>query len=108
MLQVKVLLTEINKEIKTSMIITESEKREIVRAIGLKAGHWYKCPNGHYYCIGECGGAMQVSKCPDCGEQIGGHNHALLRGNQLAREMDGAQAPAWPTMLHNYNNYVFD
>ena len=43
----------------------------------LKAGHWFKCPNGHYYVIGECGGAMQRGKCPDCKAEIGGDNHAL-------------------------------
>jgi hypothetical protein len=29
----------------------------IIKAIGLSAGHWNKCPNGHLYVIGECGGA---------------------------------------------------
>jgi hypothetical protein len=31
---------------------------EIMKAIGLDKGHWNKCPNGHFYVIGECGGAM--------------------------------------------------
>ena len=44
----------------------------------LKAGHWFKCPNGHYYVIGECGGAMQKGKCPDCEAEIGGYNHELV------------------------------
>uniref|UniRef100_A0A1X7ULC4 RZ-type domain-containing protein n=1 Tax=Amphimedon queenslandica TaxID=400682 RepID=A0A1X7ULC4_AMPQE len=34
-------------------------------------GAWYKCPNGHFYAIGECGGATQVTKCPECGADIG-------------------------------------
>lgn len=38
-------------------------------------GHWFKCPNGHYFAIGDCGGAMETSKCPDCGAKIGGANH---------------------------------
>lgn len=62
----------------------------IVKAVGLKQGHWFKCPNGHPYCIGECGGAMEKSNCPDCGSVIGGMSHRLLDGNQLATEMDGA------------------
>jgi hypothetical protein len=32
----------------------------------------FECPNGHYYVIGECGGAMEKSKCPECKEEIGG------------------------------------
>jgi hypothetical protein len=76
--------------------ITETERREIVRAIGLTPGHWYKCPNGHPYAIGECGGATQVGKCPDCGANIGGQQHRLAQGNSLAPEMDGASQPAWP------------
>lgn len=98
-------LNDINKEVKTAMVITESEKRQIVSAMGLSAGHWFKCPNGHYYVITECGGAMQISTCNECGARIGGQNHALLRDNQLAREIDGARTPAWPTMLNNFNNY---
>lgn len=99
------MLTDLNKHIKTAAIITEEERKQIVNAVGLKQGHWYKCPNGHYYAIDGCGGAMQISKCNECGERIGGEHHSLLRGNQLAREMDGAHAPAWPTMLNNFNNY---
>ena len=37
---------------------------QIVAAIGLSKGHWFKCPKGHLYAIGECGGAMETSKCP--------------------------------------------
>lgn len=99
------MLTILSKEVKTAMIITETERKQIVSAMGFKVGHWFKCPNGHYYVIGECGGAMQVSKCNECGAKIGGQNHALLPNNQLAREMDGAGAPAWPTMLNDFNNY---
>lgn len=35
------------------------------------AGHWFTCPNGHPYYIGNCGAAMQVGKCPACGAVIG-------------------------------------
>ncbi|XP_022837763.1 NFX1-type zinc finger-containing protein 1-like [Spodoptera litura] len=81
--------------IKVSGEITKYERELIVKAIGLKAGHWYKCPNGHIYCIGECGGAMQVSTCPECKARIGGTSHALLPGNQHAPEMDGSKFAAW-------------
>ena len=55
----------------------------------------YKCPNGHIYAIGECGGAMQESQCPECGAKIGGRSHTLTSGNSVAREMDGARFAAW-------------
>lgn len=49
--------------------------------MGFTKGHWYKCPNGHLYTIGECGGAMQKAKCPECRADIGGQNHQLTQGN---------------------------
>ncbi|CAF0906280.1 unnamed protein product [Brachionus calyciflorus] len=81
--------------------ITKEEKMAIVKAIGLSVGHWYKCPNGHIYCIGECGGAMERTICPECKADIGGQNHRMVSGNQLATEMDGATEPAWPTAFQN-------
>ena len=74
-------------------------------AIGLPKGHWFKCPKGHYYAIGECGGAMQRSTCLECGAVIGGERHTLEGDNQLATEMDGAQHPAWSEQA-NLQNYV--
>ena len=53
------------------LMVSLNLKRQIVKAIGLAKGHWFKCPNGHYYCIGECGDAMQEVKCPECGAKIG-------------------------------------
>jgi hypothetical protein len=44
-------------------------------------GHWFTCPNGHIYYIGECGGAMQQSSCPECGAVVGGIDHRLAAGN---------------------------
>ena len=75
--------------------LSETERVEIVKAIGLSKGHWFKCPSGHFYCIGECGGAMEKAKCPECGVEIGGTQHTLLATNQLAPEMDGASHAAW-------------
>jgi len=83
--------------------MTPEEKREIVSAVGLSEGHWYKCPNGHIYAIGECGGAMQRNTCPECKAVIGGARHKLAEGNELAPEMDGAQYPAWSKQT-NLNN----
>ena len=88
------LLSRIGNHYKLATLV-EYERMEIVEAIGLPKGHWYKCPNGHVYCIGECGGAEQVGRCPDCKEKIGGRHHALLEGNVHAPEMDGSEHPAW-------------
>ncbi|GBP30880.1 NFX1-type zinc finger-containing protein 1 [Eumeta japonica] len=89
----------------SSGIVTKEERDSVVRAVGLKGGHWFKCPNGHFYCIGECGGAMERGRCPECGATIGGANHALDPGNQHARELDGSSHPAWSEAanLANYN-----
>ena len=87
--------------------LTEAERVEIVTAMGLTKGHWFKCPNGHYYCITECGGATQEAKCPDCDARIGGANHTLRSDNSLAPEIDGAQHAAWSDQA-NMGNYQFD
>lgn len=76
-------------------IVSEREKIEIVKAIGLTKGHWFKCAKGHYYCVDRCGGAVQTARCPDCGSVIGGARHALARGNVRAPEMDGLSHAAW-------------
>ena len=48
-------------------------------------GHLYQCPNGHMYVIGNCGGAMQRARCPECGAVIGGQSHRLYEGNRNVR-----------------------
>lgn len=65
--------------------------QEVVRAMNHTRGynygtnassHWYQCPNGHPYFIGECGGAMEESRCNECGERIGGTGHSLIGTNR--------------------------
>ena len=82
----------------TKTIITKYERQMIVKVMAreIKLGAWYKCPNGHIYAIGDCGGATQSRKCPDCNATIGGANHKLTYGNSVATEMDGATRSAWP------------
>ncbi|KAG8191754.1 hypothetical protein JTE90_008817 [Oedothorax gibbosus] len=87
--------------------VTELEKHSILKAMGLSKGHWYQCPNGHVYCITECGGAMQESKCNECGENIGGAQHRILSTNRVATAMDGARHSAWSD-TRNMENYQFD
>lgn len=50
-------------------------------------GHLHTCPNGHFFVIGECGGAMQESRCVQCGARVGGASHNLAASNRRA---DGA------------------
>lgn len=50
-------------------------------------GHFYKCPNGHPYVIGECGGAEQLGTCNECGARIGGTQHQLTSGNQQDEQL---------------------
>eukprot|EP00899_Mesostigma_viride_P019108 jgi/Mesvir1/27199/Mv07045-RA.2 len=61
----------------------------------VRAGGWYRCPNGHPYAIGDCGGAMVEARCPVCGAGIGGQQHRLRDDNQNALDIDDAAAPAW-------------
>ena len=55
-------------------------------ALAWLSGHLYQCPNGHLYTIGDCGGAMQMGRCPECGAVIGGGSHRLAGGNTAASE----------------------
>lgn len=95
-LTVERMFAEIDPRLPRSGLgITDEERVMIVKAIGLNKGHWYKCPNGHVYAIGDCGGAMVKSECPECKATIGGVDHSLVEGNALASEMDGAEFAAW-------------
>ncbi|XP_034642892.1 NFX1-type zinc finger-containing protein 1 [Trachemys scripta elegans] len=85
--------------------ITEEERVQIVSAFGYPQGHWFKCPNGHIYVIGDCGGAMERSKCPECKAVIGGADHSLEHSNRLAPEMDGATHAAWSETANNMLNF---
>jgi hypothetical protein len=43
------------------------EREQVMNALSADlgnnaAGKWFYCPNGHLYCIGECGGATQIGK----------------------------------------------
>ncbi|XP_069077151.1 NFX1-type zinc finger-containing protein 1-like [Pleurodeles waltl] len=61
--------------------LTEAERVMIVGAMNLGKGHWYSCPKGHLYTVGECGRPMQESSCPECGSAIGGQQHNPVQGN---------------------------
>lgn len=95
-LRAKEAMKELDKKLPlTGLGISDEERKMIVSAFKMPPGHWHKCPNGHVYLIADCGGAMISRRCPDCDATIGGANHRLASGNQVATEMDGAQHPAW-------------
>ena len=67
-----------NEELKEFRIISKFDAQKILQSLGTT---WYKCPNGHFYVIGDCGQPMQNSRCPECGSQIGGIGHIPQSGN---------------------------
>ncbi|XP_074653872.1 NFX1-type zinc finger-containing protein 1-like [Tubulanus polymorphus] len=102
---IETFLKKLKKAIPNSGLgISEAERVQIVQAIGLARGHWYACPNGHVYAIGECGGASQLGKCPECGSAIGGTRHTLTAGNRHYGLMDGSSYAAWSDQA-NMANY---
>ncbi|KAJ6587167.1 hypothetical protein DFH09DRAFT_248112 [Mycena vulgaris] len=79
------------------------ERMAVVKALNFShAGHFYTCPQGHVYVIGECGGATERSRCPECGAPVGGENHTLDATNGRALEFEsiareaGTEASPWP------------
>lgn len=94
--RVKEAMKELDEKVPLEGLgISDEERKMIVSAMKMQLGHWHKCPNGHVYVITECGGAMESRTCPDCDATIGGQDHRLASGNQVASEMDGAQHTAW-------------
>ncbi|EFA77792.1 NF-X1-type zinc finger-containing protein [Heterostelium album PN500] len=75
--------------------ITKDEINQVIHANGFTAGHWFKCPKNHIYYIDACGGAMEVGKCIECKEQVGGTNHRLLDTNSHSN-VDGTIMPQYP------------
>ncbi|KAL0951932.1 hypothetical protein HGRIS_008585 [Hohenbuehelia grisea] len=69
--------------------VSLNEMMGVVQALDFGiTGHWYNCPNGHTFVITECGGAMERSRCPECGATIGGANHRLDDSNTRATEYE--------------------
>lgn len=106
--KIKEILQKMGQKLNTGLGISDVERQQIVKAMGLAQGHWYKCPNGHIYVITECGGAMQESKCNECGANIGGGSHRLRSDNRVAGEMDGARYAAWSEHANNMANFQFN
>ena len=81
------------------MILDENRMNdELIKEMpeSIVGGRWFVCPNSHPYFIGQCGGATQVSQCPECKLPIGGNDHKLLETNKFLPEFDSSSSPAWP------------
>lgn len=71
--------------------VTNEERKAVIAAMAkefLGTGHWYYCQNGHPFTIGECGGPMQVSTCPECGAPVGGQQHMAADGVTRADDLE--------------------
>ncbi|KAL8911017.1 MAG: hypothetical protein Q9171_003753 [Xanthocarpia ochracea] len=71
--------------------VTNEEKAAVYAAMALDfrgTGHWYYCQNGHPFTVGECGMPMQTSRCPQCGEAVGGQSHQAVEGVTRASDLD--------------------
>ncbi|KAJ5232691.1 hypothetical protein N7468_005647 [Penicillium chermesinum] len=73
--------------------VSNEERLAVLKAMAREfrgTGHWYYCENGHPFTIGECGMAMQLSRCPECGAPVGGQNHQSAHGVVHARDLEEA------------------
>ncbi|KAL4985180.1 hypothetical protein BDW68DRAFT_198990 [Aspergillus falconensis] len=73
--------------------VTNEERMAVLAAMAREfrgTGHWYYCENGHPFTIGECGGAMELSRCPECGAAVGGEHHRTAAGVTHARDLEDA------------------
>lgn len=71
--------------------VSGEERMAVLRAMAgelLGTGHWYYCANGHPFTIGDCGGATEVSRCPECGSLVGGQDHLTVYGVTRAHDLE--------------------
>ncbi|KAF6804351.1 hypothetical protein CSOJ01_10269 [Colletotrichum sojae] len=71
--------------------VSVDELREVYQAMAQEfsgTGHWYRCLNGHPFTTGECGMAMELARCPECGGPVGGSNHQSVEGVQHAHDIE--------------------
>jgi hypothetical protein len=75
------------------------EARAVIRAAqaaGIaQQGAVYSCSCGFIYLVSNCGGAMEIQSCPECGLDIGGLGHYSVEGNQVRLDLDDASEAAY-------------
>ena len=77
--------------------LSQQERVQIAHAVDVNRSGWYKCENGHIYGIGDCGGAVEESRCIECGARVGGTGHRVQDNNTYAgSDMGGNTVPSWP------------
>ncbi|CAD0085630.1 unnamed protein product [Aureobasidium vineae] len=87
-------IEEIEKMLRESTFfqpITNEEMDNVVKAMAREfrgTGHWYRCRNGHPFTVGECGGLVTESVCPQCGEPVGGRNYHAAEGVTRAVDLE--------------------
>lgn len=87
-------IEEVEKMLRDSIFyspVTNKEMEDVVNAMAREfrgTGHWYRCRNGHPFTIGECGGPMVESVCPQCGAPVGGRHHQAAEGVTRATDLE--------------------
>ncbi|PPJ57706.1 hypothetical protein CBER1_00182 [Cercospora berteroae] len=77
-----------NREaLKREAVLHLDQAQEICKKYPV-TGHWYCCVNGHPFTIGECGGAMEQTRCPECNAPIGGQHHQTAAGVTRAQHIE--------------------
>lgn len=85
---------EVEKMLREATFYSEMKDEEWIEVMAamrrawIGTGHWYTCENGHPFAVGECGGPMEETKCPECGSPVGGHDHRAARGVQHAVDLE--------------------
>lgn len=83
--------------------ITSEERMAVINAMAKEfqgTGHWYYCRNGHPFTIGECGGAIQLASCPECGAPVGGQNHRAAGGVTRANDLEADLVTGFARLGH--------
>ncbi|KAF4674803.1 hypothetical protein FOL47_008681 [Perkinsus chesapeaki] len=89
------LLSEVKKKLlKTFGPLNREERQQVDVAMsaeitGSTVGHWYACPNGHPYFIGDCGAARQSAVCRECGARVGGQDTLASENRAIFEFVEG-------------------
>jgi hypothetical protein len=82
--------------------VTSEERMGVINEMAREfrgTGHWYYCRNGHPFTIGECGGAVQLASCPECGAPVGGQHHQTVEGVTRANDWEAGLESNFARMM---------